>query len=84
MSQTFRGLHTYRLRDNATERRFAKAWVEENTSGPTNPIPLLAHLLGDGRDPVIPTLRDEEVAATVIQWLGSPVGMSFLKKVLAL
>jgi len=72
-----KGLHTYRLKDNPEEERFAKAWDEHNRHGT-----VLAHLLDTrsvqtGR-PVDPTDRDEAVAATVVQWLGSPVGQGFL------
>lgn len=31
-------------------------------------------MMGNGKDPAEVSDRDREVAATVIQWLGSPVG----------
>ncbi len=55
------------------EAVFAKAWREENTSQ-VRSRPLLAYLLKDDAF----TDRDATVAATVVQWLGSPVGMAFL------
>ena len=65
-----RGLHPYRFKDNPEERRFAEAWAKHCGDGKT-----LAYLLF----PVAPTEREEQVAATVIQWLGSPVGQGFLR-----
>lgn len=71
-----KGLHTHRLKDNPEEQRFADAWAQHNAMGKT-----LAYLLtvGDQHFPVMPSDRDGEVAATVIQWLGSPVGQGFLR-----
>jgi len=73
------GIHTYRFADNPEEKRFAEAWATQN--GYTSPC-TLAYLLdpklGTGRPPE-PTLNDRRVAATVIQWLGSPVGQDWLR-----
>lgn len=67
-----RGLHSHRLKREPEEKRFAEAWDRED---------VLKHLLGDGIDAVRDIgPRDEVVAATVIQWLGSPVGQSFLRE----
>ena len=72
------GLHKHRLDDNPEERRFAEAWhmFGEATGH-------LGHLLDQrpeqtGRPPS-PSDRDFAVAATVIQWLGSPVGQNWLR-----
>jgi hypothetical protein len=78
-----KGLRTYRFKfnDNPMERVFAEAWVEENRVVSGNS--LLDHLLAE--DPNRPrgevSQRDATVAATVIQWLGSPVGQCFLQDV---
>lgn len=68
------GFHVARLqpeRDNPREVAFAEAWKDENKNCCTANM-------------VIPhcTERDAQVAATIIQWLGSNVGMSFLYKVI--
>jgi len=72
-----KGLHTYRFKENPEEKRFAEAWADQNRLGST-----LAYLLdpksGIFRPPE-PSDREHEVAATVIQWLGSPVGQCFLR-----
>lgn len=81
--KNWQGLHPYRYKSNPLERRFAIAYAEHNTVGSANRS-ALAYLLteGDQRFPLEPTERDRSIAATVIQWLGSPVGSSFLKNVL--
>lgn len=70
----FKGLHTYRFKENPEEKRFAEAWAKNN------PLPWLLdeRRLQTGR-PEDPSDRDTVVAATVIQWLGSPVGQAFLR-----
>jgi hypothetical protein len=72
------GRHTHRFKENPEEERFALAWARQSSVGRT-----LAHLLHtpDGQGPFrIPEPTEAEVVAvaTVIQWLGSPVGQSFL------
>ena len=72
-----------RLASNPEERRFLDAWKEQQESTRT-----LAWLLCPeanvqysehrGRPPE-PTEDQHMVAATVVQWLGSPVGQCFLR-----
>lgn len=72
------GLSTHRFKENPKEKAFAEAWQKENDSGK-----VLEYLLsGPSNRPVPPTDRDVQVAATVIQWLGSPVGQNFLADVM--
>jgi len=75
MAAKHEGLNTHRLKDNPEEKRFAKAWQRINDTGS-----LLDYLLGDKYDgrPVEANEREAQVAATVVQWLGSPVGQGFL------
>jgi hypothetical protein len=72
-----KGLQPHRFKDNPEEKRFADAWASTCRLGST-----LAYLLhtGDqiGRPPE-PSDRDHVVAATVVQWLGSPVGQAWLR-----
>ena len=74
-----KGLHAYRFKQNPEELRFALAWLKENSR--ENGTLLLAYLLSDGQDhrPQDLSERDQVVAASVIQWLGSPVGQSWLR-----
>lgn len=70
------GLFSQRLANNPRERAFAEQWEIENKL-----YHALNFLVGVGDAKEI-TDRDIEVAATVIQWLGSNVGMSFLSEVI--
>ena len=74
----YKGLRAQRLPHNPEERRFSEAWALENGRGQ-----LLDYLLDTRTDhtafPPPSSTRDHQVAATVIQWLGSPVGQSFLE-----
>jgi hypothetical protein len=69
-----KGLHQHRVTIEPEEKVFALYWEDQNVHHKT-----LDYLLGDGLKPNTPTDREREVAATVIQWLGSPVGQGFLK-----
>ena len=79
------GLHQYRFKQNPLEEQFALAWEEKNLNlhGQEDGRGTLDYLLAD--DPNQPcgevTERDRIVAATVIQWLGSPVGQGFIDDV---
>lgn len=73
-TKKLKGLHPHRFKDNPEEKRFAEAWSQDSNGR-------LKYLLceGDQRFPPAPTEREEVVAATVVQWLGSPVGQTFLR-----
>jgi len=73
------GLRPYRIKDNPEEKRFAEEWKKQNKQG--NVLAYLLHQVDHrGRPPLEPSERDAAVAATVIQWLGSPVGQSWLEE----
>ena len=55
--------------DNPLELLAAKLWSEERD--------VLSYLMGDGVTKAAVSKRDELVAATVIQWLGSTIGQCF-------
>jgi len=77
-----KGKWQHRLSSNPLEKLFAESWDEINTASPgrRDGYGTLDYLLAE--DPNRPcgevTDRDRVVAATVVQWLGSPVGQSFL------
>ena len=73
-----RGLSTYRLADNPEERRFAEAWQEHNDRGRTLDYLLDPHK-GERGNPPEAEEPDRVLAATIVQWLGSPVGQGFLR-----
>lgn len=64
------------------EKLFADAWQEQNKLGR---FTMLEQLLSSdgGKTPAEVSKRDEMIAATIIQWLGSPVGSRFLRDVLS-
>lgn len=67
------GIHFERLNptlNNPREVAFAEQWRIEQSQGN-----VLHHLIGR-----CPTQEEATVAATVIQWLGSNVGMSFIEE----
>jgi hypothetical protein len=78
MDNKNQGLNAHRFRDNPEEHAFAMAWSVENDADKNRD--LLGWLLGDGTRPAEPSDRDRVVAATAIQWLGSPVGQGFLRE----
>lgn len=80
----FQGHSPHRYADNPMEKAFAEAWQGANdTSQPGKSTGMLAYLLShDQHSPPEPTEAEHKVAATVIQWLGSPVGQHFVREVL--
>jgi hypothetical protein len=82
LTKRFLGLHAHRLevhRDNPTERVAALKWADQHPQpASSRPTGILPYLLGDGMSPVEPTDREWLVAATLMQWLGSPVGRNFV------
>ena len=80
MNSKFTGANSHRTETNPKEQAFADAWQEQNKWKHS----MLEQLLSadGGKTPAQVSLRDEMIAATVIQWLGSPVGSCFLRDVL--
>lgn len=77
--QIHTGLKAYRLSDDGPssdrEKAFAEQWQQEQNQD------LLAYLLGESNHKGEVSERDAQVAATVIQWLGTSVGQAFVEKV---
>lgn len=84
------GLHANRLNHpcGAREETFAKAWRKENEppsflNGGRGILDHLLYASQDGRSiDGEATEREESVAATVIQWLGTNCGWSFLEGII--
>ena len=76
MKRTHVGVSPHRLRDNPREKEFADAWRAANERGSL--LDYLLHHPERGGRPQESTPEEDRVAATVIQWLGSPVGQNFL------
>jgi hypothetical protein len=77
--KAWRGLHAWRYKSNPLEERLAAAWAEQNECNDPR-TSTLAYLLCDGDQhfTVPPSDRDRLVASTVIQWIGSPVGVQWV------
>lgn len=72
-----RGLSHDRVKYNPKEHAFAEAWEKENTYYSSPILQAMLNNLPKRQDRIL-TARDAMVAATVIQWLGSPIGSHFL------
>ena len=75
------GFNSIRLNDsfNSREIAFAEQWAKVNSDSDNHKFfsrNLFDYLLEDN------TERDQQVAATVIQWLGTNVGQAFLVDVI--
>lgn len=68
-----------RIRRNAEEQRFALAWDAINRAPEEMGTKTLDYMLvADGVHSRVPTKEERALAATVVQWLGSPCGQGFL------
>lgn len=77
------GLSTNQLNSNPREQVFAKAWKQINDPPyPVVSVPLELLLCSNGDGNINRDLSQIEAttAATVIQWLGSPVGWEWLNE----
>lgn len=75
-----KGFHTHRFADNPEEQRFAEMWTRMGLDG-SNLDYLLTSVENHDNGRLEPaSARDRQVAATIIQWLGSPVGQGFLRE----
>ena len=80
------GASPHRLKSNPIEAVFAAEWEKQNTPAPS----VMSHgtlkflLCSKGNGLVTRALSQAEAtaAATAVQWLGSPVGFSWLKDTL--
>lgn len=75
-------LNVHRFKENPQEKAFATAW-EDMDCFRRDGCGTLQYMMCppryDHRYPPVISDRDRLVAATVIQWLGSPVGLCFLR-----
>jgi hypothetical protein len=78
----FLGMHAHRYRQNPLERAFAASWQDTNDSQHRTTLDYLMDSTNRGEPVPSLTARDWLVASTVLQWLGSPVGQTFLIQIL--
>ena len=78
------GIMYYRTEKMERERAFAEAWAKRAAEGAADGDLLDQLLIAQRRSTAIderliaPSPRERAIVATVIQWLGSPVGWAFL------
>ena len=73
------GFKPYRFKSNPMEKRFAEKWRSKNVFS----TEVLNHILSiNDRVYDLATKEERRTANGVIQWLGSPVGLSFIRDVL--
>ena len=75
------GLHQYRFSTNPLEKKFAEAWDELNVRPHSGGNCVDSIVSKDWNNPSYATDREIEICASVIQWLGTPVGQMFLQGV---
>ena len=89
IKKKYRGASEHRYETNPRERLFAEHWQQANEAGnsPTTSRPTVIEYALDKSNrgcPIPPiTIREDMVAASVIQWLGTPVGWAWLQEVLS-
>lgn len=71
------GINAARIEREQLEKAFADEWKKRA------PCTLGYLLCGQERDTHDYSQRDATVAATIIQWLGSHVGLNFVEEVMA-
>ena len=88
LKKKYMGLQVHRHSREPLEKAFSEAWQRLNDDSSRAGHPdALANLLHVGNQPSDvkePSKRDHAVAATVIQWLGSPIGSEWVKSILTL
>ena len=75
-----KGISQHRFKQNPLERIFAELWDELNDRTGHGILEYMLAKKVNKPDGEV-TDRDKIVAATVIQWLGSPVGQAFLTEI---
>jgi hypothetical protein len=75
----YTGKNSHRYKQNPLELAFAREWQDRCETGAN-----LEYLLSGGSNQRWPVSEQEQMTAnTVVQWLGSPIGQSFLAAVMA-
>lgn len=77
------GISKRRLSREPLEAIYARRWEEINRIRVGQPRGALQFLLSATNEPCVITAKEATIAATVVQWLGSPVGQCFVDECLA-
>lgn len=79
------GIHAFRLdpkQKNPRERIFARKWEKENERNLLHHLMFVSDETGKSKLAYALNARDAKIAATVIQWLGTNIGFSFIRECL--
>lgn len=79
VKKRYQGHGVHRYASNPEEKAFALAWQNECDKGAVLSYLLFPEYDGPRASRPVPSDAENKVAATVIQWLGSPVGQTFLR-----
>jgi hypothetical protein len=83
IKKKFQGMSPHRYKDNVLEELYAQEWQVENDKPLSRPtLDYLMDKTNQGNPNPPLTKREQLVANTVIQWLGSPVGQHFVERVM--
>lgn len=83
----FVGKNIHRLSQNPVEEKISELWSNENERWYKNGRgSILQYTLSPDGGKTLPDVseRDEMIAATVIQWLGTPIGQSLFNEMFSL
>ncbi len=78
IKKEWQGVNSHRYKNNPQELKFAEVWQKLNTRGSSKN---LDYILSRDNNLFYVSERDQEVANSIIQWLGSPCGQGFLESV---
>lgn len=80
----WKGYNFHRYESNPLEEQFALAWQKLNDRCTMNGMKTIDYILNppSSKFPILCSSRDQVIANTTIQWLGSPCGQNFIEGVL--
>lgn len=83
IKKEWQGINSHRYKNNPQELKFAEVWQKLNDRDYINKGKTIDYILNKGDEKFVDICseRDQEVACSIIQWLGSPIGQGFLYSV---
>lgn len=69
---------THRFENNPQEKKFVEEFIKQHSEGSDMDLIVFGHNPGSTHPKDYLSDREESIVLSVIQWLGSPVGQSFL------
>ncbi len=83
IKKEWQGINSHRYKNNPQELKFAEVWQKLNDRKIMNNYSTIDYVLNRKSEAYVEVCseRDQEVACSIIQWLGSPCGQRFLESV---